>query len=416
MNPPTDTASAPSPQAFEQARELFAAGVQMLSSGRLEEAEQSFLGSLALLPERISTLVNLAAVRVRLGNPAGALEVAEQVLRRERRNADAWFQGAEALSLLGRHQEALQAFANAAQLNDAAMPWYRHGQTLQDLERDEEALQSYERAIAADPGFAPAWTNKGNILRERSHLAEAAEAFRQAMAHGSDDALHEYYLASVCADGAQAAATAPGDYVEGLFDAYASGFERHVVGTLGYRAHEVLAGEVVRLAPGRWFDSMLDLGCGTGLCGERLKTCGGSLTGVDLSSRMLQQAEANGRYTRLVHQDVEGFLESTDTRHDLVVAGDVFIYVGDLARVFAGVGRVMEPGGLFCFSLEVTDKDGDADFKLQPSLRFAHSERYARRLAAEHGLEVIGMKYAPLRQDQQKPIDGLFVSLRKTPA
>ena len=414
MNLPPAASPAVSQDTFEHAREFFAAGLQMLSQGRLAQAEESFLASLALVPDRISTLVNLAAVRVRLGNAQGALEVAEQVLRRERTNADAWFQGGEALALLGRREEALQAFANAAQLDNAAMPWFRHGQVLQDLERDDEALQSYERAIAADPAFAPAWTNKGNILRERSQLAEAAEAFRQAVAHGAADALHAYYLAAVSPDSAQAAASAPSHYVEGLFDAYANGFDRHMLGVLGYRAHEVLAGEVIRLAPARWFHSVLDLGCGTGLCSERLKTCSDQLTVVDLSRQMLEQAEATGRYARLVHTDVESFLESTETRHDLVVAADVFIYIGDLSRVFAGVRRVAEPGGLFCFSLEVAHQEKDADFELQPTLRFAHSERYVRRLAAEHGFEVIGTKHAPLRQDQRKAIDGLFISLRKS--
>lgn len=415
MSLPPDASPTPSQDTFERARQFFAAGLDMLAAGRLEAAEQSFLESLALLPDRVSTLINLAAVRVRLGNAAGALEAAERVLRLERRNADAWFQGAEALALVGRREEALQSFRNAAELNNAAMPWYRHGQILQDLERDDEALQSYERAIAADPAFAPAWTNKGNILRERSQLAEAAHAFRQAIAHGGGDALHDYYLAAVSSgDGAQAAANAPGQYVEGLFDAYANGFDQHVVDVLGYRAHEVLASEIMRLAPGQWFESVLDLGCGTGLCSARLKTCSGSLTGVDLSSQMLEKAQATGRYAQLVHQDIGSFLESTDTRHNLVIAADVFIYVGDLAPVFAGVRRVIETGGLFCFSLELAQHDKGADFELQPTLRFAHSEGYARRLAAEHGFEVAGMKYTPLRQDQRKAIDGLFVFLRKS--
>ncbi|HYP70525.1 MAG TPA: tetratricopeptide repeat protein [Variovorax sp.] len=414
--PPDASTTPPSPEAFERARQLFVAGLEMLAGGRIEEAEQSFAASLELLPDRVSTLVNLAAVRVRLGRPAEALEAAERVLRIEPRNADAWFHGAEALAQGGRLEEALKAFGNAATLNKAAMPWYRHGQVLQDLERDDEALQSYEHAIAADPAFAPAWTNKGNILRERSRLAEAAEAFRQAIAHGGANELNDYYLAAVSSGGTQATATAPDAYVEGLFDAYANGFERHVVDVLGYRAHEVLAGEITRLAPGRWFDSVLDLGCGTGLCSERLKTCSGSMIGVDLSSQMLQKAEATGNYATLVHQDIGSFLQATDTRHDLVMAGDVFIYVGDLAAVFAGVQRVTLPGGLFCFSLEVAQQDKGVEFELQPTLRFAHSESYARRMAAEHGFEVVRMLYTPLRRDQRNAIDGLFVFLRKTAA
>ncbi|SFN03413.1 methyltransferase domain-containing protein [Variovorax sp. OV329] len=411
----TQPPDAPTPQkqeqGFERARELFLQGLDLLSRARLEEAEQAFAGSLALLPHRISTLVNLAAVRVKLGWPDEAIEAADQVIALEPGNADAWFHRAESLVLADRRPEALESFAKAGQLQSAALPWFRHGQVLQSLEHDDEALDSYQRALTADATFAPAWTNAGNILRERSRLREAAHAFRQAIAHGGGDALNTYYLASVSGD-AQAGA-APGQYVEGLFDSYAEGFDKHVVEVLGYRAHEVLASETVRLAPGRWFRSVLDLGCGTGLCGALLKTCSERITGVDLSAHMLAKAKQGGHYAQLAQQDIDGFLRQTDGRYDLVMAADVFIYVGDLAGVFAGVQRVADEGALFCFSLEELGADAAAEFELQPTLRFAHSERYARRLAAEHGFDWVHALRTPVRYDQRKPIDGLFVFLRK---
>ncbi len=411
MSHPSEASHRPPEDAFERARQLFVSGLEMLAGERLEEAERSFHASLELLPGRVSTLVNLAAVRVRLARPEQALEATRQLLEIEPRNPEAWFHRAEALARLHRRKEALESFRQAALLSPAAVPWYRHGQILQDLGRDAEALDSYDRALAADSSFAPAWTNKGNILREMSRLPEAEQAFRQAIAHGAADEVHGYYLASV-APGAHADA-APGQYVESLFDAYAEDFDRHVVDVLGYCAHEVLAGELFRLMPGRRFGHVLDLGCGTGLCGARLKAISERMTGVDLSSGMLAKAEAGGHYDQLVHQDIAAFLDTADTRHDLVVATDVFIYIGDLAPVFAGIGRAVDAGGLFCFSVETLPKGKPGDFELQPTLRFAHSEAYARRLAAEHGFEVIDTVRAPLRQDQRQAIDGLFIFLRK---
>ena len=411
MSHPSEASNRPPHDTFERARQLFVSGLEMLANERFEDAERSFLGSLALVPDRVSTLVNLAAVRIRLSRPADALETAQLLLKLEPQNPEAWFHRAEALALMGRREEALESFRQAGVLNPAAMPWYRHGQILQDLDRDSEALDSYDRAIAIDPAFAPAWTNKGNILREMSRLPEAAHAFRQAIAHGGADEVHDYYLASV-SPGAHAAA-APEQYVETLFDEYADDFDHHVVDVLGYRAHEVLANELMRLAPGRRFRAALDLGCGTGLCGIMLKNCSEQIIGVDLSSQMLAKARATGSYEQLVHQDIDAFLKTTATRHDLVVAADVFIYVGDLASVFAGIGRVVDADGMVCFSVEVLPPDKDADFELQSTLRFAHSERYARRLAAENGFEVVETSRAPLRQDQRKAIDGLFIFLRK---
>jgi len=49
-----------------------------------------------------------------------------------------------------------------------------------------EAEVAYRRAIAADPGFAPAWTNLGNLLMGLGRLDEAHIAFREAAERDPD--------------------------------------------------------------------------------------------------------------------------------------------------------------------------------------------------------------------------------------
>ena len=93
------------------------------------------------------------------------------------------------------------------------------------------------------------------------------------------------------------------------------------------------------------------------------------------------------------------------------MAADVFIYVGDLAPVFAGASRVMESAGVFCFSVELAQ--GDLDFELKTSLRYGHSEPYLRGLASRHGFEVIRTLHHTIRHDQQQAIPGLYVYLRR---
>jgi len=97
--------------------------------------------------------------------------------------------------------------------------------------------------------------------------------------------------------------------------------------------------------------------------------------------------------------------------YDLLVAADVFIYVGSLEAVFAAAARVLPPGGEFCFSAEA--HNGDAGFVLRPSLRYAHSERYIRSLAGPHGFELRATARHPLRIDQGQPIAGLFAWLTR---
>jgi predicted TPR repeat methyltransferase len=212
-----------------------------------------------------------------------------------------------------------------------------------------------------------------------------------------------YFIASLT--GQQTPSAPPRSYVEGLFDDYAEDFDNHLVKVLGYQAHRILVENLQGMGKTH-YRSALDLGCGTGLCGPLLRSQVDRLEGVDLSGQMLGKARVLGVYDTLVQADVAEHLQTTPQRHDLLLSCDVFIYVGALEPVFAGAARVLEPGGVFCFSVESL---GDAqDYGLMPSQRYAHSERYVRALAAAHGFTVAKTLAQPIRQDQQQSIDGLY--------
>lgn len=358
---------------FEQAKAFFRLGLEHYQAGRFAQAERDYAASLALLPGRVSTLTNLGATRLKLGRMDDALEVLDQALAQEAGNVEALGHRATALAELGRRAEALVTF---------------------------------DRLLQLEPRLGFAWSLRGLLLKDEGRLDEAAAAFRNAIDNGADVELNCHYLASVSG---QLPPAPPRQYVETLFDSYAEGFEQHLLEVLNYRAHQVL---VQRLAAmNRRFDCALDLGCGTGLCGALVQPMTKWLDGVDLSGNMVAQARARGVYDQVEQADLTEFLAAATRRYDLVLAADVFIYVGVLDGVFAGVARVLEPGGVFCFSVEAAG--GEADLALRPSLRYVHSERYLRRLAAEHGFEVQAVARHPIREDQQQPIPGLFAWLTR---
>ena len=101
----------------------------------------------------------------------------------------------------------------------------------------------------------------------------------------------------------------------------------------------------------------------------------------------------------------------TDARFDLVVATDVFIYIGDLAPVFAAVRATMDRG-VFCFTVEQL-APGDGDFQLLPSLRYAHAEVSLRRLADAHGFAPIAIARGSVRENARARFPGLFVCLER---
>jgi predicted TPR repeat methyltransferase len=360
---------------FEQARDFFLRGVAHYEGGRFAEAERDFAASLALLPGRASTLTNLGAVRLKLGKIDEAAALLQEALLREPDNAEALRHMAAVLAEQGQHTA---------------------------------ALASVDRSLAREPGCGAAWTLRGSLLRTLGRDDEALAAFRLAAQRGADSPMNRYYLAGL--GGAEAPPAPPREYVESLFDLYAQEFDAHLVQVLRYRAPQILVDGLRRGGPR--FRAALDLGCGTGLCGPLLRPLAVRLDGVDLSQRMVARASASGCYDAVLQADLADYLHGTDRRHDLLVAADVFIYVGVLERVFAGAARVLEPGGHFCFSVELAP--GPDDVVLRPSLRYAHSRGYIRKLAEAHGFEIRATAEHSIREDQGTPIPGLFAWLVRT--
>ena len=72
---------------------------------------------------------------------------------------------------------------------------------------------------------------------------------------------------------------------------------------------------------------------------------------------------------------------------------------------------MLAPGGWFAFSVEPAD-DAHA-VVLQPSLRYAHGEPALRALAARHGFEVRAVETGAIRDEQRRPIEGLYWLLQR---
>ena len=358
--------------AFEQAKAFFLRGTQLSAAGDLAGAEKQFLASLSLVPARASTLVNLGVTRVRLGRFADALDPLEEALAVEPNDANAWLHLAMALF---------------------------------ELRRLEPALRAVERATTLAPRLGLAWSLRGDLLRELGRPAEAIPAHESALALGFEPDLQRYYLAALRGDAVPPAP--PAAYVRQLFDGYAGEFDQHLVQALGYRAPQLLVDGL----EGRRFAAALDLGCGTGLCGPLLRPIAERLDGIDLSPNMVRQARERGLYDEVIEGDLAQHLAAGTRRYDLLVAADVFIYVGDLEPVFAGAARVLEAGGSFCFSVEAADEH--EGLVLRPSLRYAHSGGYIRTLAERHGFDLRATARHPLRIDQGQPLAGLFAWLSR---
>jgi predicted TPR repeat methyltransferase len=154
------------------------------------------------------------------------------------------------------------------------------------------------------------------------------------------------------------------------------------------------------------------VGCGTGLAGVAIRPYARTLIGSDLSPRMIARARQRGIYDEL---HVEDLVTTADRARevDLIVAADVFIYVGVLEATFAACATALRPGGLLAFSVERSDS---GPVILQSTLRYAHSDAYIRGLASTHELALERAEPATLRVDNGVDVVGVLYLLRRRSA
>lgn len=255
----------------------------------------------------------------------------------------------------------------------------------------------------------------GHALSSLGEHASAAPIYAEALKLAPED---PYVRHLVAASGLlPQASRAPAEYVETVFDGYAARFETHLL-TLGYRIPGLVRQALLAAVPNattQGLGAVLDLGCGTGLIGVALSDMRvDALTGVDLSSAMLREADAKGTCTELVHAEIETFLAGTPLNWQVIIAADVFCYFGAVDNVLALARERLAPGGLMICSMESSDTtDPTQRWRLGRQGRYSHTASYLRHAVAEAGFEVADMRDVVLRDEADAPVGGHLLTLRR---
>jgi predicted TPR repeat methyltransferase len=390
-------------QRYEQALALH-------RSGRLDEADALYREVLAAEPAHFGALHLRGVIEGQRCHYAEAAALIESALRIDPDAAAAHVNLGNTQHALGCLSAALKSYERALALQpDHRMALMGQGRTRWGLGLLPQALESYNAALAIDPDCAESLMNRGDILLGMGCTAEGVASLRLAQERGADADSIRFALASSGVDAAPE--QAPEAYVKSLFDRYAPRFDNELVQNLQYRGPELLLDLIQRHLPPKTAPlDVLDLGCGTGLCGALLRPLACRLNGIDLSENMLAKARERAIYDQLESAEITLWLAQCSARYDLIVATDVFIYIGDLAPVFSGARRVLRAGGRLAFSVEATEHLG---YELGPTRRYRHSRGYIERLAGDHGLEVEAIEAGVLRRNDGADVSGDLVLLRK---
>ncbi len=198
----------------------------------------------------------------------------------------------------------------------------------------------------------------------------------------------------------------PPAFVASLFDQYAERFEASLVHKLHYSVPDTLS-DMLGLKDGPPLGAALDLGCGTGLMGERLRPYALRLDGIDLSDGMLARARSKRLYDGLYQADIVAPPDAVlQRRYDLVTAADVLIYLGDLTPAFGTARALLAEGGRFAFSVE-TDEAAPA-YRLRPNLRYAHATAHVVDRLRACGFGSVRQQATILRQDAGEDVAGML--------
>ncbi|RRN67322.1 class I SAM-dependent methyltransferase [Agrobacterium deltaense] len=270
-----------------------------------------------------------------------------------------------------------------------------------------------EQALELAPRWTAGWFRFGEYHEKAGETEKAVAAYGK-VAQLDTEGLFAAELKLAVLGAAETPEQPPSRYVEGLFDDYADRFETSLVEKLDYSVPQKLAELIGKAAGSGVFDTIVDIGCGTGLLGVEIRAFANRLEGFDISQNMLAKAEEKGLYDHLDQADLSlepeasGLFTPTLAQHraGLVAAADVMMYLGSLETVMPLVSALLAPSGFFAFSVE--DAGEEDGFVLRESLRYAHSKRYVSELLERTGFSLIEIRKTTIRKDAGKPLSGIL--------
>lgn len=406
-------------------------------------AVASYRQALRINPEAAPVHFNLGHALQEQGKLEAAIDAYETVLELRPNDPAAYYNIGHAYHDIGDLDSAETAYRKAIEQDAELFRAHSNlGSVLFDQERLTESATEYRRAIVMNPDSAADHFNLGKVLEVQGKLGDAAQKFRDSLGLNPLSATAYERLAAVenklerpdkaedvfkqwlsvmpnhpvalhlqaAARGDQSMSRASEDYVRTTFDSFAGEFDKRLA-NLDYIAPQVLGQCVADLLESPAGDlSIVDIGCGTGLCGPYLRPYARQLTGVDISPAMLAEAKKRGEYDVLIEAELANFLTDNQNGFDLIVSADVLIYFGDLQPVFDATAKALRSGGSFLCTLEYAENANvEPGYFLNRHGRYSHSESYVRDVLRQAGLSVKSLSIRALRKEGGQAVNELVV-------
>ena len=383
-----------------------------------KQAIEYYQRALRIAPDNYSALINIANSCYELHRYDEALGYAARAKILEPDNKLAYIILGNSFSEKGLYDESVSNLEKAGNL-DSSDPWiYNYlSQSYQKNGNYMAALSCGWKAVELAPSDDNAHHINLSYLFYETAQETGVDAIRECVElwykkYGNNP-LVKYVGGALLQDKKIKAADI--SYVKNIFDVFAGDFDR-VLALLEYRAPELIKQFMEDL----YADvkkprlDILDLGCGTGLCGEFLIKYAGrrGVEGIDISDKMLAEAASKKLYSRLINSDIISWLEKNNRRYDLMTAADVFTYFGDLHDLFENINKSLNENGRIIFTVSENSLNKN-NYVLHLSGRFLHTLNYVKSVLKKCCFEVEKVAYEKLRNEGGNKVMGYVISARK---
>lgn len=385
------------------------AGV-LRAADRSEEAAEAFRGIVARTPEDAAAWGRLAAVLRELECWEEAVAAMRKVVALRPEVAAAHVNLGSLLRSVGRHEEAVDTMAQAVRLDPSvAGAWLNLGNVLIDLGRYGEAEKAYRHALKRAPELVPAIGGLGIALAATDQGAEAVGLLQDYLAREPDDPLGaSLRLAALGAAAPPARPTAA--HMRETYARRAAGWDAKIGEPEHYPGLQLIRGAVETALTGRSGLTILDAGCGTGMCGAFLRPFAARLVGIDLSEPMLDHARVKRVYDELAVADLFDAFARHPSAFDVIIAAAVLIHIGDTAAFLHGAASALAPGGV----LAVTAfPSGGEEVRVSKECVYWHDPDALLRRAEAAGLELLSLDRGVHEYSDAGPVEAIAAVWRK---
>jgi predicted TPR repeat methyltransferase len=387
-------------------------GSMYYSQGEIKQAVTQYEKAIRLSPNIWEAHYNLANCYAKIDMLQKAISHYQTVLQLKPDHANAQLNLAMCLVGISDYAAALPNLELAAQANPQHAELQGHlADAYLNLGQTNNALEQYKLAIALDP-IRPEWHHNLSVLYLRlGQHAKAKDSFKRTLTLQPDNKTAQYMLDALNTN--LEVKAAPSEYIQSLFDQYSSYYTQHMTKVLHYNVPTLLRQAIGNLITNDTKPMMiLDLGCGTGLCGIYFRDLAKFLVGVDLSNMMLNEAKALGAYDGLCCCNILQTIPGANLYYfDLIIAADVLVYIGDIDPLFALMNSALINGGHIAFTIE--NHNSDQDYLLQATGRYSHSQHYIEKIATKYSLKILTCQDITPRINDGNPIPGKLFLLAK---